>query len=146
VARKLATVRLAVKLKQRLSPVFVETTMPNPTFTGLLAEWAEGCSAETLAWLALPRDDESKPEHWDALRALFAADTALHFGGRCRPSSDDVERLRTLILRRLGGAERARGIANEAIAEYARHPSADLESYDVGRIDMAKETLEALDG
>jgi hypothetical protein len=85
--------------------------MPDPQFTRLLAEWAEGCSAETLAWLALPRDDESKPEHWDALRALFAADTALHFGGRCRPSSDDVERLRTLILRRLDGAERARGIA-----------------------------------
>lgn len=114
--------------------------MPSPTFTGLLALWAEGCTTRTRAWLQTCSKDS------DVLTILvnlswsipeednFVARSALVI---------DCEKLRTLILRRLDGAERARA----TVRWYLQSDECSGSIYDnPATREALTKVLEALDG
>jgi hypothetical protein len=77
----------------------------NPT-SKIIAEWVEGCSEETKAYVAA-----NVPFLDNPLDAFSIIGKRYSVGGVGDPIHMDWDRLRTLILRRLDGAERARACA-----------------------------------
>jgi hypothetical protein len=109
--------------------------MPSPTFAGLLALWAEGCCEYTLY-----RAGEAKDRQCP-LSVLKRLETYEHYdqGGL----TSDLGRLRTLILRRLDGAESMKTKAEELSNMRDAFPHDEgARAWEA----CAREILEAFDG
>jgi hypothetical protein len=108
--------------------------MPNPTFTGLLAEWADGCCEYTLYRAGEAKDRQCPLSVLKRLEAYEHYDQGL---------DGDLDRLRTLILRRLDGAERAREFL---LGKKSGTHCSPGPRYDSAIDDVVTRALEALDG
>lgn len=112
--------------------------MTEPTWKDpLLEEWSHECSDDTDDYI---RSMNRETGPLNMLTFLVRASGGVY----TEDISDDADRLRSLIAAELTRGRRAKARAAAIIAEYA--PAIEPESYDDGRIDAAREILEAFDG